>query len=203
MTLAQTPIYGIKYIPPGMPVRETRIALEQNAFTIEAALAAGGTAPPGAADLAAVAGRVSVLEHRVTARHNAVQPIPSSGGSPTPMIFSSATSNPGGLWNPANPTRLAVPGTGEYDLTVFAPWTPNPTGTRGVAFRILQTGPWVYVNTRPATGGAYGSEQAVTAAGILVSAGQYLEVGVWQDSGGSLNLSAQSSPARAALRRVA
>jgi hypothetical protein len=59
---AQTPVYGIKYIVPGEPIRNTRQALEDNANTVEAALIRGGVAPPNAADLATVAGRVAKLE---------------------------------------------------------------------------------------------------------------------------------------------
>lgn len=59
---AQTPIYGIKYLVQGEPVRNTRQALEDNAKTIESALAARGVTPPNTPDLAALAGRVTVLE---------------------------------------------------------------------------------------------------------------------------------------------
>lgn len=59
---AQTPVYGLKYPADGDPIRDTAAALKANADTIEAALLRGGVAPPGAADLAALSGRVSVLE---------------------------------------------------------------------------------------------------------------------------------------------
>lgn len=62
---AQTPIYGLKYLALGEPARNTRQALQDNAFTIEAALQAGGVAAPGASDLLAVSGRVSVVEGKV------------------------------------------------------------------------------------------------------------------------------------------
>ena len=42
---ATTPIYGIEYLVEGEPVRNTRAALENNALTIEAALAARGVPP--------------------------------------------------------------------------------------------------------------------------------------------------------------
>lgn len=50
-----TPAYGIKYLAQGAPARYTRAILEDAAKTIEAALAAGGVVPPGAADLVAEA----------------------------------------------------------------------------------------------------------------------------------------------------
>ena len=61
---ATTPIYGMQYLVPGEPARNTRAALEANAFAIEAALQSHALAPPAAADLAAIAGRASVLENR-------------------------------------------------------------------------------------------------------------------------------------------
>ncbi len=61
---AQTPVFGIEYLTVGEPARNTRAALENNAHTIEAALIAGPASPPGASDLLAVSGRVSVLEAR-------------------------------------------------------------------------------------------------------------------------------------------
>jgi hypothetical protein len=60
---AKTPAYGIEYLVIGEPVRNTRLALENNAKTIEAALLARGATVPGAADLAALAARVGTLEN--------------------------------------------------------------------------------------------------------------------------------------------
>jgi len=68
---AKTPVYEIEYLVEGEPVRNTRLALENNAKSIEAALLAGGIAPPLAPDLAAVAGRVSILEAKAAGQsHN-------------------------------------------------------------------------------------------------------------------------------------
>lgn len=64
---AQTPIYGLKYLVEGEPARNTRQALQDNAFTTEAALQAHGLAAPGASDLLAVSGRVTTLETRARA----------------------------------------------------------------------------------------------------------------------------------------
>lgn len=41
----KTPLYGLEYIQQGEPIRNTRLALENNAYTIEAALAARGVPP--------------------------------------------------------------------------------------------------------------------------------------------------------------
>jgi hypothetical protein len=68
MALASTPIFGLKYIPLGYPARDTRAALEENAFTIEAALAAGPAAPPTAVDLATLSGHVNTVEAALDGR---------------------------------------------------------------------------------------------------------------------------------------
>lgn len=60
--VATTPVYGIKYPTPGDPIRNTRQYLQDNATTIEAALAAKALAPPGTPDLAAAVARIGVLE---------------------------------------------------------------------------------------------------------------------------------------------
>lgn len=59
---AKTPVYQLEYLVQGEPVRNTRLALENNAKSIEAALMARGVAAAGAADVLAVSGRVSTLE---------------------------------------------------------------------------------------------------------------------------------------------
>lgn len=59
---AKTPVYQLEYIVEGESARNARGALERNAKSIEAALVAGGVTPPGASDLAALAGRVAALE---------------------------------------------------------------------------------------------------------------------------------------------
>jgi hypothetical protein len=59
---ATTPTFALPYLEVGQPMRDTRLVLEQLAKGVDTALAARGVAPPAAADLAALAGRVSTLE---------------------------------------------------------------------------------------------------------------------------------------------
>jgi hypothetical protein len=63
---AKTPVFELEYIVEGEPLREARLALENNAKTTEAALVRGGIAPPAAQDLATLAGRVTTLEGKGT-----------------------------------------------------------------------------------------------------------------------------------------
>lgn len=67
---AKTAVYGLEYIVEGEPLRGARLALENNAKTIEAALVLGGIAPPAAQDLATLAGRVTAAEQLAAASIN-------------------------------------------------------------------------------------------------------------------------------------
>lgn len=59
---ALTPAYALPYLEVGQPMRDTRAVLEQLAKATETALAGRAVAPPAAADLAALTGRVATLE---------------------------------------------------------------------------------------------------------------------------------------------
>lgn len=56
---AFTPIYRLAYIEQGEPIRNTRQALEDNAYTIEAALQAGGLAPQQVQDMLTALGETN------------------------------------------------------------------------------------------------------------------------------------------------
>lgn len=129
---AQTPVYGLKYIVEGEPLRDARPALEANAKTIEAALIAGGVAAPGAADLLQVSGRVTVLETaqaasevtaRATSTTGTAQAIPGGQFIAVTLTAPAAGTDPLGFWqgaaSPAQPTRLKVPAGrgGKYNVT--------------------------------------------------------------------------------------
>lgn len=58
----KTPIYGIEYLLEGEPAFYIRARLQRNSEKLEALMAARALAPPAAADLTAVSGRVSTLE---------------------------------------------------------------------------------------------------------------------------------------------
>lgn len=66
---------------------------------------------------------------------------------------------------------------GLYVLTVQATWSPNASGSRGIAYRIAG-GAWRYLDSRLAAGGGWGTEcSGVTGATAMV-AGTRVEVGV-------------------------
>ncbi|MET0996264.1 MAG: hypothetical protein ABWY20_20255 [Mycobacterium sp.] len=62
MSIHTTPIYGLAYIDVDTPLEDLAVASQQNAATVETALAAGGLAPPNTPDLAAAIGRIAALE---------------------------------------------------------------------------------------------------------------------------------------------
>lgn len=77
---AKTPVYQLEYLVVGEPARNTRAALENNAKSIEAALIAGGVAPPGAQDLLQLSGRVTALEGAAWSTYNVLWT--AAGGAP-------------------------------------------------------------------------------------------------------------------------
>lgn len=89
---AQTPLYGIKYLVQGEPARNTRQALEDNAKTIEAALASKALVPPTASDYATIQGRVGTLW-----ADRKVAPL-----APTSTAFTWNAAN-WGQWDPSAP----------------------------------------------------------------------------------------------------
>ena len=80
---AETPAYHIKYLVEGEPIKTTRQVMEDNAKTIEAALIAGGIAPPLAPDLAAAVARIGTLEAGAWTTYTPTWTTPSGALAPT------------------------------------------------------------------------------------------------------------------------
>lgn len=112
-----TPVYGLRYILQGQPARWTRQYLEENALAIEAALIRGGIAPPNAADLATLAGRVTALEAPlplVVLRQSAST---SHATGWTTINWQAEDHDPDGLHDPAvNPSRITIRKKGLYRI---------------------------------------------------------------------------------------
>lgn len=90
--------------------------------------------------------------------------------------------------NVTNPSRFVIPATGRYRVVAQVSFAPNSTGLRFV--QIARNGARVVVNTMPPDTSAAGSNRRMQVhAGVLVlTAGDYIEVQFYQDSGGSLNV---------------
>jgi hypothetical protein len=138
-----TPIYGLRYLELGEPARNTRQVLQDNAETIEAALAAGGVAAPGAADLLAVSGRVSVLEAAAAARPVAIltgsagtTPLTSGTWAPLPLAGVEERDDLGGHSTTTNPSRWTCPaGEGGLYWVVGTTRIDGATGAKSAGVR--------------------------------------------------------------------
>jgi hypothetical protein len=192
---AQTPVYGIKYIEPGEPIRNTRQALEDNAYTLEAALVRGGIAPPSAQDLATLAGRVSTNEAAiavlqtyratrvtVTATNVAV----TLAGLAIPWSAKTARSS-ASMWSatPA-PTRLVAPVAGEYDLSVAVSWPPG-TANHALYYLLNGASSFNYFDNEAPPGASFSGEQSAIIRGLELTAGQYIEVGALSSTAQTLS----------------
>jgi hypothetical protein len=98
---AKTPVYELEYIVQGEPLRGARLALENNAKTIEAALVRGGIAPPAAQDLATLAGRVTATEATNTTQDGRLAALEAWRPRATDVLFSQ-----GGLNSAWAPTAM-------------------------------------------------------------------------------------------------
>ena len=96
----------------------------------------------------------------------------------------------GGFWVVGSPTRLTIPVSGIYDMFCSATFNTSSGGQgRSVFVRINGVGTaWLIHNGK--TGGFSGTQPTyVIASGPWqFTAGDYIEMGVYQDSGGPLNL---------------
>lgn len=141
---ALTPIYGLKYLVQGEPARNTRQALEDNAYTIEAALQARGVAAVGASDLLAVSGRVSVLEGAAYRPGKKLWKTgtQSIGNAWVPLTWESrdTLASSVGVFSSANTSRLVAPKAGRYRVTAVVPYNIATSGNRHLMIRSNSAG---------------------------------------------------------------
>lgn len=150
-----TPIYGLYYLAEGQPARDTRRVLQANAETVEEALAAGGVAAPGAADLLAVAARVGVLESppRALLRQSTAQTGLAAGFHD--IVFGADDIDSHNGWASGAATRWTCPAGagGTYAVEGSVPFGPLATGTH-INARLVKSG--VALPTGTGAGGQYG-----------------------------------------------
>lgn len=104
------------------------------------------------------------------------------------VSFDSEAFDTGGMHDSANPTRLTAPRDGAYLVTGTADFFVNPNGAR--VFEIRENGATVLVSDT-----VYPDDtDAVISTVAPLLAGDYVELRVKQDSGGSLNLATGFSP---------
>jgi hypothetical protein len=116
---------------------------------------------------------------------------PGSGGAVTPVSFTAADvyDTMSGHSPSVNPTRFTITEAGWYLLFGFAKFAANATGTRELYFALTRSAVTTYLqsaDSRPAQ-----ATQPIiisVAAPYQLEVGDYLELGVWQNSGSGLIL---------------
>jgi hypothetical protein len=187
VTILHTVNYGLAYADTNTPLVDLADVTAQVAATVDAALTAGGVAPPGATDLIALAGRVSALEAAHPAQSPRIDIYRTAGGAfggaflvpydavrtaqTTPALASNT--NAWFTFDPAN-RRILIKQAGLYRLDAAAQ-TTDGTGA-GQFLRILKvptpgvtTGDTIAVQALPGGFGAVGATERL-AAGEYVGA---------------------------------
>lgn len=108
-----------------------------------------------------------------------------SNSTGTAVSWSTTSWNLGTLWAVGNPTRLTAPADGIYLLTAKSPWAASGVGRRHLKYRINGVATDYNLMVTTAQSGATRENGADL---VEMTAGDYLEIWVEQDSGGSLNL---------------
>lgn len=123
---------------------------------------------------------------RVRVAEASTQALGNGAGATEAMVWDSAPVNTGSMWSAGAPTRLTAPVDGLYYVYGGITWTSNATGRRAVLFAIngVEQTPHYPTLVQANTSGNMG----LMAERILeLSAGDYVEIKSYQDSGADLN----------------
>jgi hypothetical protein len=131
-------------------------------------------------------------------RQAAAQSIPN--GAWTPVAFDTMDLDTHGVHQPANPSRFTAPNAGWYALSGQCDWVLNATGARELKFLINGGGSSLAKAMVMAVNG-YDTALAVATESFL-SAGDYVELMAWQNSGGALSTSGTDGLPRFTARWV-
>lgn len=123
-----------------------------------------------------------------------------TSGAFTALSFESATNTTDTMWVIGSPTRVTIATPGAYDLAAFCRFAANGTGARYLG--IQKNGGTTLIDTWEAANATQVAIVAVSIPGVVLAAGDYLELIPSQDSGGGLNaLAAGGGPQLYARRR--
>ncbi len=106
----------------------------------------------------------------------------------TSVSFSAEVNDTDNFWVIGSPTRLTIPYNGFYMFGFNGVFDPNATGIREAQF-YLDGGAIPAADSKPTVGSGAGTWLGMSHMHYLTAA-QYLEVKVYQNSGGLLNLTA-------------
>lgn len=108
--------------------------------------------------------------------------------TPTTIPWDAAAVDYGDFWSSGAATRLTIPRNGIYTISGMIKWDANATGSRGVAVS-LNGGIVSYGGQDSHSNDASLSTHcSFVCPDVSLSAADYLEVEVYQDSGGNLNV---------------
>jgi hypothetical protein len=96
--------------------------------------------------------------------------------------------DPWGMWVVGSPTRMTVPVDGWYSFTGYAQFVANVTNVRSL--KILQGGATVLAFDRRLAANSLTTDITVTTGPVSMSAGAYVELWAYQNSGGNLDVAA-------------
>lgn len=106
-------------------------------------------------------------------------------GSATAVSFGAELFDHGGCWVIGSPTRLTAPVAGVYSVSAAVEFAANATGNRQV--HIYTNGSEHSRITVPSVGAGLATRVSHNAI-VQLAAAEYVEVFVFQDSGGNLNI---------------
>jgi hypothetical protein len=155
-------------------------------------VAAGEIAAGGVAESEVLNGSLGTSEFsnsipatRVT--HSSAQSIPDFPPGAT-LAFNTERYDTASMHdNATNNSRLTAPVTGIYAVTAEVDWTPDATGTRELT--LMKNGStFIADDDRDGISVVFGGQSQSVTAQVRLVAGDFVEVGVLQTSGGSLNV---------------
>jgi hypothetical protein len=150
-----------------------------------AKLADGAVTSAKLADGAVTPAKLGVVP-AVHVSHASNQSIPSAPGVGT-LVFDTERFDTAALHDPAsNPSRLTAPLAGLYLVTANVGWLANATGAREVA--IHKNGGTIVARTVATTDPAGNTTEQTITALLDLTAGDYVEVKLRQNSGGPLDV---------------
>lgn len=171
----------------GADVNESSLGNVPSATTADSALTAGSATTATTADTAnsVASGAITSgdLPTAIAARAVVVTALPVSDGTPLYPSFDYTDFDTASIWSVANPTRLTAPVSGVYVISATNGWAASGAGSR--TMRVLRNHAGRVGSVKDA-GSADTMFQNLSTSHVL-AAGDYIEIQLIQNSGGSLN----------------
>lgn len=184
-------------VGPGSPFDATR-AIVQNGGTFTGCAMRRITLLPGAPVVALGANgasQVAGVESFVDLRAGAVKTklaadVPVATGTAVTLSWTGAdeVDTAGQHSVSTNPTRLVAASSGVYQVQAFVSFAANPTGTRHVFMKQNGAGTDFLDEVRQAVTASGFATRISTGTLVRLSAGDYVEIGVFQSSGATLSI---------------